>query len=98
MLLALRTREGAGRRGASPVDGAVPERTSNLGLVTRNVHWLMLMGTSFVVAAYLQVARGYDAIGTGVIFTAATLGLLASSPAAERLAKRRPQRTLAAPR
>ncbi|MDT0544354.1 MULTISPECIES: MFS transporter [Streptomyces] len=70
------------------------DRTSNLGLVTQNVQWLMLMGTSFVVAAYLQVVRGYDAIQTGVIFTAATLGLLASSLAAERLAKRRAQRTL----
>ncbi|MDI2127962.1 MFS transporter [Yinghuangia seranimata] len=69
-------------------------RTSNFGLVTQNIQWLVLMGTSFVVAAYLQVVRGYDAIQTGVIFTAATLGILASSLAAERLAKRRSQRTL----
>ncbi|WP_145796921.1 MFS transporter [Kitasatospora atroaurantiaca] len=69
-------------------------RTSNLGMVTQNVQWLLLMGVSFTVAAYLQVVRGYDAIGTGVIFTAATLGLLASSLAAERLAKRHAQRTL----
>jgi Na+/melibiose symporter-like transporter len=55
---------------------------------------LLLMGVSFVVAAYLQVVRGYDAIQTGVIFTAATVGLLVSSLAAERLAKRRAQRTL----
>ena len=54
-------------------------RTSNLGLVTQNAQWLLLMGVSFVVAAYLQVVRGYDAIQTGVIFTAATAGLLASS-------------------
>ncbi|MEU9329659.1 MFS transporter [Streptomyces canus] len=69
-------------------------RTSNLGLVTQNIQWLLLMGTSFVVATYLQVVRGYDAIQTGVIFTAATLGLLASSLAAERLARRWAQRTL----
>ncbi|MEU7825516.1 MFS transporter [Catellatospora sp. NPDC049133] len=69
-------------------------RTSNLGLITQNAQWLILMGTSFTVAAYLQVVRGYDAIQTGVIFTAATVGLLVSSLAAERLAKRRPQRTL----
>jgi MFS family permease len=69
-------------------------RTSNLGLVTQNTQWVMLLGTSFVVSAYLQVVRGYDAIQTGVIFTAATLGLLVSSLAAERLAKRRSQRTL----
>jgi MFS family permease len=69
-------------------------RTSNLGLLTQNAQWLVLMGVSFVVSAYLQVVRGYDAIQTGVIFTATTVGLLASSLAAERLAKRRPQRIL----
>ena len=52
------------------------------------------MGTAFVVSAYLQVVRGYNAIQTGVIFTAATGGILASSLAAERLAKRYAQRTL----
>jgi hypothetical protein len=46
-------------------------RTSNLGLVTQNTQWLLLLGVSFVVAGYLQVVRGYDAIQTGVIFTAA---------------------------
>ena len=69
-------------------------RTSNLGLVTQNIQWLMLLGTSFVTAAYLQVVRGYNAIETGVIFTAATLGLLISSLLAERMAKRWAQRTL----
>ena len=69
-------------------------RTSNLGLVTQNTQWLVLMGVSFIVAAYLQVVRGYDAIQTGVIFTAATVGLLLSSLGAERFAKRRAQRTL----
>src|SRR5205823_8620804 len=38
--------------------------------------------------------RGYNAIETGVIFTAATVGILASSLAAERLAKKYTQRTL----
>jgi MFS family permease len=69
-------------------------RMSNLGLVTQNVQWLLLMGTAFVVSAYLQVVRGYNAIQTGVIFTAATGGILVSSLGAERLAKRYPQRTL----
>lgn len=69
-------------------------RTSNLGLVTQSTQWLLLMGTSFTVAAYLQVVRGYDAVQTGVVFTAATLGLLATSLSAERLARRHPQRTL----
>jgi MFS family permease len=69
-------------------------RTSNLGLVTQNVQWLVLLGVSFTVSAYLQVVRGYDAIQTGVIFTAATAGLLLSSLGAERFARRRAQRTL----
>jgi MFS family permease len=69
-------------------------RMSNLGLVTQNVQWLLLLGTAFVVSAFLQVVRGYNAIETGVIFTAATGGILLSSLAAERLAKRHPQRTL----
>jgi MFS family permease len=69
-------------------------RTSNLGMVTQNTQWVMLLGTSFVVSAYLQVVRGHNAIETGIVFTAATLGLLVSSLAAERLAKRWPQRTL----
>ena len=69
-------------------------RISNLGLITQNIQWLILLGTSFTVAAYLQVIRGYDAIQTGVIFTAATAGLLLSSLGAERFARRREQRTL----
>jgi MFS family permease len=69
-------------------------RTSNVALVTQNVQWLVLIGTSFTVSAYLQVVRGYNAIETGVIFTSATAGILISSLAAERLAKKYEQRTL----
>ena len=50
-------------------------------------------GVSFVVAAYLQVVRGYDAIQTGVLFTAETGGLLVASLAAGMLARRFAQRT-----
>jgi MFS family permease len=84
------------RAGKEPLlsTGLFRKRASNLGLVTQNAQWLVLMGVSFTVAAYLQVVRGYDAIETGVIFTAATIGLLVSSLAAERLARRWPQRTL----
>ncbi|WP_406186426.1 MFS transporter [Streptomyces sp. NBC_01006] len=89
----VRAREAAGKEPLLSTS-LFRDRTSNLGLVTQNVQWLLLMGSSFTVAAYLQVVRGYDAVETGVIFTAATLGLLATSLAAERLAKRRPQRTL----
>jgi MFS family permease len=71
-------------------------RTSNLALITQNMQWLLLMGTSFTVAVFLQTVRGYDAIQTGVVFTAATLGILGSSLAAERLAKRYSQKSLIA--
>jgi MFS family permease len=54
------------------------------------------MGVSFVVSVFLQTERHYSAIKTGVIFTAATLGILVSSLAAERLAARRNQKTLIA--
>ena len=91
--LHIRARE---RRGEEPLLSTrlFRNRISNLGLVTQNVQWLLLIGTSFVVSAFLQVVRGYNAIETGVIFTAATAGILVSSFAAERLAKKYPQRTL----
>jgi len=91
--LHIRARE---RGGKEPLlsTGLFKNRISDLGLVTQNIQWLLLMGTSFVVAVFLQTVRGYNAIETGVIFTAATVGVLISSLAAERLAKRRPQKTL----
>jgi MFS family permease len=84
------------RKGEEPLlsTSLFRNRTSNLGLVTQNAQWLLLLGTAFVVSAYLQVGRGYNAIQTGVIFTAATAGILLSSLGAERFAKRRRQRTL----
>ena len=94
-LLYLRSRERAGKEPLLTTD-LFRNRVSNLGLVTQNLQWLLLMGTSFTVAAFLQTERHYDAIKTGVIFTAATLGILVSSFAAERLAKKYPQKTLIA--
>jgi MFS family permease len=84
------------QRGEEPLlsTALFQNRESNLGLVTQNVQWLLLLGTAFVVSAFLQVVRGYNAIQTGVIFTAATGGILISSLAAERLAKKYAQRTL----
>lgn len=70
------------------------EKISNVGLGTQNVQWLVLMGMSFVVSVFLQVVRKYSAIHTGLIFTGATAGILISSLAAGRLAKRHSQRTL----
>jgi MFS family permease len=84
------------RAGKEPLlsTGLFKNRTSNFGLVTQNIQWLLLMGVSFVVAVFLQTVRGYNAIETGVIFTAATVGVLVSSLGAERFAKRRAQKTL----
>src|SRR4051812_32418950 len=91
--LFIRSREKAGRE-ALLSTRLFRNRTSNLGLATQNIQWLILMGTSFTVAVFLQTVRGYNAIETGAIFTAATAGILVSSLAAERLAKRFSQRIL----
>jgi MFS family permease len=93
--LNIRARERAGREPLLST-GLFRNRLSNLGLVTQNIQWLLLMGTSFVVAVFLQTVRGYNAIETGVIFTSATVGILVASLAAERFAKRRSQKTLIA--
>jgi MFS family permease len=84
------------RKGKEPLlsTNLFHNRTSNLGLVTQNIQWLLLMGITFTVSVFLQEVRGFSAIKTGVIFTAATAGILISSLAAERLAQRYPQRTL----
>jgi len=89
----VRSKERAGEEPLLPTS-LFRNRTSNLGLVTQNTQWLLLTGVSFVVSAFLQVVLVYNAIQTGVIFTATTAGLLVSSLAAERFAKRRAQRTL----
>jgi len=93
--LYIRARERAGKEPLLSTD-LFRNRTSNLGLVTQNLQWLLLLGVSFVVSVYLQTERHYSALETGVIFTAATLGILVSSLAAERLAKRHQQKTLIA--
>jgi MFS family permease len=89
----IRARE---RRGKEPLLSTrlFKNRTCNLALVTQNVQWLLLLGTSFVVSVFLQEVRGYNAIQTGLIFTAATLGVLAASLGQQRFAKRRAQKTL----
>jgi MFS family permease len=69
-------------------------RVSNLGLGTQLIQWLVLQGSFFVVSVYLQEVDGYSAIKTGLLLTPATIGILASSAAADRLARRRAQRTL----
>jgi len=89
----IRRRERAGKE-ALLSTSLFRNRTSNLALVTQNVQWAMLLGSAFVVSAYLQVVRHYNAIQTGVIFTAATVGILLASLAAGPLARRYQQRSL----
>ena len=89
----IRSRERAGKE-ALLSSRLFRNRTSNRALVTQNVQWAVLLGTAFVVSAYLQVVRHYDAIQTGVIFTAATVGILLSSLAAGPLARKFQQRSL----
>jgi MFS family permease len=91
--LYIRSRERAGKEPLLSTD-LFKNRTSNLGLITQNLQWLLLLGGSFVVSVFLQTERHYSAIKTGVIFTAATVGILISSLGAERFAKRRTQKML----
>lgn len=91
--LHIRSRERAGK---VPLVSArlFRNRTSNLGLVTQNIQWLILQGSFFVISVFLQTVRGYNAIQTGLILTPATIGILLSSTTAGRLAKKYSQRTL----
>src|SRR5580692_11424944 len=89
----IRSREHAGKE-ALLSTSLFHNRTSNLAMVTQNVQWAVLLGASFVVSAFLQTVRHYNAIQTGVIFTPATVGILLSSLAAGRLARRFRQRSL----
>jgi MFS family permease len=93
--LYIRARELAGKNALLSMD-MFRHRVANLGLITQNLQWLLLMGTSFVVSVFLQTERHYNAIKTGVIFTAATLGILVSSLAARKLAERYQQKSLIA--
>ena len=69
-------------------------KISNLGLGTQAIQWLILQGTFFIVSVYLQEVWKYNAIQTGLVLTPGTIGILAASAAADRFARRHPQRWL----
>jgi MFS family permease len=69
-------------------------KVSNLGLGTQTIQWLILQGSFFVVSVYLQEVNHYSAIKTGLVLTPGTIGILAASAAADRFARRHPQRWL----
>jgi MFS family permease len=67
---------------------------TNLGLITQNSQWFIMIGTSFVISVFFQVSRGYSAIETGVLLTPATGGVLLSSWRIEKMTKRFSQRAI----
>lgn len=89
----VRRRERAGREPLLSTD-LFRNRVSNFGLVTQNFQWILLMGISFLMSSHLQVVRHYNAIQSGIIFTAATVGILVSSLSAGWLVRFIAQRTL----
>jgi MFS family permease len=84
------------KRGATPLVSIslFHNRTSNLGLITQNVQWLVLQGSFFVISVFLQQERDYSAIRTGLTLVPATIGILLASGMAQRMASRHPQRLL----
>jgi MFS family permease len=69
-------------------------RTSNLGLVTQLVQWLILQGSFFVISVFLQTIGKFSAIETGLLLSPATAGILLASAFAGRMARNRTQRFL----
>jgi hypothetical protein len=65
-------------------------KTSNLGLGTQTIQWLILQGSFFAVSVYLQEVDHYNAVKTGLMLTPATIGILAASAGADRFARRHP--------
>ncbi|MEU0877265.1 MFS transporter [Lentzea sp. NPDC005914] len=70
------------------------DRTSNLGLGTQLIQWLVLQGTFFVLSVHLQQTEGLNAIETGLALLPATIGMLVTSALAGRLARKHPQNRL----
>jgi MFS family permease len=91
--LHLRSRE---REGKAPLVATrlFRNRTSNLGLTTQLVQWLVMQGSFFVISVFLQTVRGYSAIETGLALIPATIGILLTSSFAGRMAGRRSQKRL----
>jgi MFS family permease len=88
--------QGREKRGKAPLvsPSLFKNKTSNLGLTTQTVQWLVLQGVFFVISVFLQQERGYSAIQTGLMLVPATIGILASSAMAQRMASRHSQRLL----
>ena len=91
--LHVRARERAGKVPLLPLR-LFGSKVANLGLGTQTVQWLVMQGAFFVISVFLQQERGFSAIHTGLVLTPATVGILVSSAAAERFARRHSQQWL----
>ena len=91
--LHVRARERKGRDVLLPLR-MFRNKIANLGLGTQTIQWLILQGSFFTVSVYLQEVNHYNAIQTGLMLTPATAGILIASAAADRFARRHPQRWL----
>ncbi|MBI0583359.1 MAG: MFS transporter [Methanomassiliicoccus sp.] len=69
-------------------------KTSNLGLVTQLVQWMVLQGAFFVISVFFQTVRGFNAVSAGLIVTPATIGILLTGTRARKMAARFSQRAL----
>ena len=84
------------RRGRSPLIAThiFRNRTSNLGLVTQLVQWMVLQGAFFAISVFFQTVRGFSAVSAGLIVTPATIGILLTGTRARKMATRTTQRRL----
>jgi MFS family permease len=91
--LHIRSRE---RKGKEPLLSThiFRNRTSNLGLVTQFVQWMVLQGSFYVISVFFQTVRGYSAVLAGLVVTPATIGILLTGTRARKLATRTTQRRL----
>jgi MFS family permease len=69
-------------------------KSSNLGLGTQLIQWLVIQGSFFGSSVFLQKVDGYNAIKTGLVLTPATIGILITAAGADRFARRHSQRWL----
>lgn len=61
------------------------DRTSNLGLSTQLVQWLVPQGAFSVLSAHLQQVEGLSAVETGLALLPAAIGMLVPGRRAGRL-------------
>jgi hypothetical protein len=84
------------RRGQEPLvhTHVLQNRVANLGLVTQWAQWFMLIGGSFVISVFLQIALEYNAVETGLFLMPFTVGLIVTASMGGRLARRYTPRAL----